>query len=109
MKMHKIFGLFLLLILTSGCLRYGSGEAIGYINAVDDGLVWDKVWIKTSLETSTEDCYLVAEDSGVKILLKDLIGEKVKIKYDRHLSTIGSCPEGTDTSDEIIGFEILEE
>jgi hypothetical protein len=99
--------LILCLLFLSGCWVYGKGETVGYIYAVDDGIFWDKVWYKSSLESSESDCYLLKDDN-IKQQLRDLPnGIKVKLSYDRHFITIASCPEGTDTEDEINGFEIV--
>lgn len=97
-----IFGL-------TGCMRYGDGASTGYVYAVDDGMVWDKVWFKPSLESTESDCYLVQEDSEMKNKLKEVsANQQIKIKYKKHFMTASLCPEGTGTDDEIISFEIIE-
>ena len=99
--------LILGLLFTSGCIRYGKGETMGYIYAVDDGIIWDKIWYKSDLESSESDCYLIKDDL-LKQQLKELSGDtKIKLYYDRHLITLSMCPEGTGTSDEIVRFEII--
>ena len=97
------------LLLTTGCGKYGTGETIGYVYAVDDGILWDKVWYKSNLESSESDCYLIKNDN-IKEQLKKISGKaKVKLFYDRHFMTIANCPEGTGTDDEITRFELIEE
>ena len=96
------------MLLLTGCWRYGEGEAIGYVIAVDDGLMWDKVWFKTSLDTSQEDCYLI-DNNNVKSLLKELAGKyKVKIIYDRHFFTLSTGCGEDGTSDEITDFTFVD-
>lgn len=97
-------------LLLSGCFRYGTGETTGYVYAIDDGLIWDHVWFKSTLEASQADCYLLDNDD-LKSKLKEASGKlKVKLGYDRHLFTFSNCdaPEsGNATSDEITSIEIL--
>jgi len=82
-------------------------ETIGYVYAVEDGLVWDKIWYKSNLESSESDCYLINDDT-LKNQLKAISGiQKVKLSYDRHFFTLSMCPEGTENNDEIIGFDIV--
>lgn len=102
--------LVLMLSFTTGCIKYGKGETVGYVYAVDDGVLWDKVWYKSSLESSESDCYLI-DDSNLKNQLRELSGTdtKVKLKYDRHLFTASMCPEGAGTDDEITSIEIMSE
>lgn len=108
--MKKIILALLLIslcLLTSGCWKYGKGESVGYTYAVDDGIVWDKVWFKPSLQSSESDCYLIKDDA-LKQQIRDLPQDtKIKIYYDRHFITIAMCPEGTGTDDEIVRYEIL--
>ena len=97
------------LIFTTGCWRYGKGETIGYVYAIDDGIVWDKVWYKSSAQSSDGDCYLINDDTLKEQLRALSLETNIKLKYDRHFFTWGMCPEGTGTDDEIIGFEIVNE
>jgi len=108
-KMKKIILCMILISMLSmtGCWRYGEGEAIGYVNAVDDGILWDTVWLKTSMDTSQEDCYIIDNDN-VKRMLKGLVGkEKVKLIYDRHFFTLSTGCGEDGGSDEITNFEII--
>lgn len=108
MKFKLILALVCLMLVSSGCWIYGTGESVGYVYAVDDGLIWDKVWFKSNLESSESDCYLI-NDEVLKEQIKTVSGnEKVKIYYNRHFGTLASCPEGTETEDEIIRFERVE-
>jgi len=92
-------------LFTQGCWVYGQGETTGYIYAVDDGIFWDKVWYKSSLDSSESDCYLL-NDNNLKQQLRSISGDsKVKLTYDRHLATIGVCDDATD--DEIISIQII--
>ena len=101
--------LLLIALASTGCWKYGKGETIGYIYAVDDGIAWDKIWFKSNLQSSESDCYLIKDDA-LKEQLRQVSGDaKVRLYYDRHLFTIASCPEGTSTNDEIVRFEILED
>ena len=102
-----IMVLMILSVITTGCVTYGIGETVGYIYAVDDGIMWDKVWFKSSLESSQSDCYLI-EDAAIKAQLRNVSGDKkVRLHFKRHLITLGFCPEGTTTEDEIISFEVI--
>lgn len=91
---------------TSGCFIYGKGESIGYIYAVDDGIFWDKIYFKTSLDSSDTDCYLV-RNHDIKDKAKLFYGDmKIKLSYDKHLSTIAQCTDSVSTDDEVYNIEI---
>jgi hypothetical protein len=101
--------LLLLIILMTGCFIYGQGQSIGYIYAIDDGIVWDKAYFKPSMESTETDCYLISHNNN---LIKDnlkMLKQNVQIKiiYDKHLGTLSSCNGDTDTNDEIINYEVL--
>ncbi len=101
----KKFLPFLLAIMLSGCMVYGKGETVGYVYAVDDGIIWDKVWYKSSLESSQSDCYLI-KDETMKAQLRDITGKKkIKMTYKKHLTTVATCDN--NTQDEIVSFETL--
>lgn len=101
--MKKLILIILAVLMLSGCAKFGTGEQIGYIVAVDDGMVWDRVWIKTDQMTSDPDCYVLEEDHELKEEFKLLLEgqRKVKIKYNKHFATVGCSP------DEITKYEIL--
>ena len=103
-----LFVMLLSLVLLSGCFIYGSGKTVGYIYAVDDGLIWDKVWYKSNLESSESDCYLI-QNENIKQELTQLIGNtKIELTYNRHLITASICGgEGQGTNDEIISYKII--
>ena len=111
--MKRIILILLLLILIislTGCWRYGKGQTVGYIYAVDDGIIfWDKVWYKSSLDSSESDCYLINNDSLKKQLTEITGKQKVKIYYDRHYFTLANCIDQALTNDEIISFEVIKE
>ena len=95
-------------LLLTGCGIYGKGETEGYVYAIDDGLIWDKVWYKSSLESSESDCYLIKDDV-IKQQLRAISSDtRIKLKYDRHFQTASLCPDGTSTNDEITSFEIIQ-
>ncbi len=97
-----IAALFLALLLT-GCVRYGTGEITGYPMAVENGFFWDKVWIKSTLESSDQDCLIIAKNSPLSAEIRDQAKaqEKHTYKYDRHLLTlVDGCYD-----DEITGYE----
>ena len=95
------------LLLLSGCWVYGQGQTVGYVYAVDDDVLWDIVWYKSSLESSESDCYVIKNDE-LKQKLRQVSGDqKVKLYYKRHIATWDSCSEKTKTNDEIYDFEVL--
>lgn len=105
-KMLLLIACCSLLFLT-GCWVYGSGQTTGYVYAVDDGIIWDKIWFKSSLESSQSDCYLIQTDN-LKDKLRNMdVDTQVTLHYKRHLITMSICPEGTGTNDEITSFEIV--
>jgi hypothetical protein len=108
MKKILLAGLMCLLALSlTGCIIYGKGESNGYVYAIDDGIVWDKVWFKPSMASTESDCYLIKDDS-IKEELRNLkAGTNIKIHYSRHLFTMSSCPDGTETNDEITAYELV--
>lgn len=105
-----LVSVFLVLVFTmSSCGIYGKGETTGYVYAIDDGMVWDKVWYKSSLQSSESDCYLINDDSLKEQLRSLPTGTFLKLKYNRHFMTIANCGnEKAETDDEIISFEIVE-
>lgn len=105
--MKRLLSVALLALLLPACIRYGTGTSTGYIYAVDDGIVWDKVWFKPSLASTESDCYLL-KDQALKAELQALKSDtNIKIHYTRHLMTVARCPEGTGTEDEITSFETV--
>lgn len=92
MKKTILIVCLLSLVLLTGCFRYGKGETTGYIYAVENGFFWDKVYLKSSLESSETDCYLVEKNSDLSNLLKaKTIGRNlINLKYDRHLVTLAN-------------------
>ncbi len=101
--MKKLLLLALPLLLLTGCGDLGEGQTIGYIYAVDDGAFWDRVWYRSDLTSSEEICYMLEEDDEMKAELRELMdGQKLKLYYDRHASTLG-C-----SLDEITSYEVLD-
>lgn len=110
MKNFLIVVLMAASLVGTGCGVYGNGSATGYVHAVDDGIAWDNVWVKTSLDSSDSDCYLISPESELKDDLLSLPPDsRVRIEYRRHIITLGICPEGTGTEDEITGFSVVTE
>jgi len=107
MKKILILLLLILPLFLGGCIVYGKGQSTGYIYAVDDGVIWDKVWYKSSLQSSESDCYLIDNDFLKEELRELPAGTQIKLYYKRHLATIAICPEGTSTDDEITSYEII--
>lgn len=108
MKKVLIVLALMAMLLLAGCGRYGRGETVGYIFAIDEDLFWNHVMYKSTLESSSEDCYLVHDgDLAIKLREYALSSTKVKLTYDRHLLVLGLCPEGTGTGDEIIAVETV--
>lgn len=97
--MKKLLLLLTLPMLLAGCYRFGAGETIGYVYAVDDGVFWDTVWFKTSLESSESDCYNLDNDTIKTALREETNGVKLKLTYTKHLLTFG-CESG----DEVTSF-----
>jgi len=103
---------FIILILIAalfsltGCIIYGHGSTVGYVYAVDDGIIWDDVWYKSSPQAGGNgDCYMI-DNPQLKEQLRQLSSDtKVKLYYDRHLVSLHTCENGVD--DEITGFEVL--
>jgi len=108
MNKITIIVIMLAMLTLTGCIRYNEGSAIGYVNAVDGGILWDKVWFKTSMESSMEDCYLL-DNTKIKNQLNEVMGTNVRVKitYDRHLMTFSSGCGSDSTGDEIKNVEVL--
>jgi len=109
MKKILILLLLLLPLFLGGCIVYGKGQTTGYVYAVDDGVIWDKVWYKSSLQSSESDCYLINNDL-LKEQLRSLPAEtNIKLHYKRHLITIANCggDGSSNTDDEITSIEII--
>lgn len=100
--MKKLFLLLAPTLLLGGCWVYGSGETVGNVYAVDDGLFWSRAWIKTTLESSESDCYVFDGDELRGKLMDVSGGAKVKLKYKRHFSTASACSNDEITSVEIV-------
>ena len=104
MKKIILLSLCVLAVLTlQGCAVYGTGETTGYFYAVDDGIIWDYVYYKSSLESSETDFYILREDDLLKTELRNLPPNTfVKFYYNRHFITLGY------SNDEITSYEILD-
>ena len=88
--------------------KYGTGTSTGVVYAVDDGILFDKVWFKPSAMSTESDCYLLFKDARIKEEFKRIPPESlVKIAYNKYLFTLASCPKNTKTNDIITGFEII--
>lgn len=100
----KTFLILLLPLLLTGCGVYGTGETIGYVYAVDDGIFWNRVYYKTDLQSSETDCYIFSDDS-IGEQLRALSGkDKIKLKYDRHFFALTA---ETCNADEITGIDMV--
>lgn len=103
-KNKLLFGIVIVsLLLLTGCMVYGEGTYTGNIISVEEGIFWNVVWLKTTVESSDADCFLLLKNDPVsKTNLEHLstTQTKVTIKYLRHLITLTQC----DNSDEIIDF-----
>ena len=91
--MRKVLSaiIFTLLLLT-GCFRYGGGEITGYPMAVENGFFWDKVWIKSTLESSDQDCLVIPKNSVLSDEIRQHARDQEKhtYRYSRHLATLTS-------------------
>ncbi len=85
--MKVLLAILFLVLLVPGCIKYGTGEITGYPMAVENGFFWDKVWIKSTLESSDQDCLIIAKNSPLSAELREQAKrqEKHTYEYDRHL------------------------
>ena len=86
-----IIGLFLFV----GCYIHGEGTYKGYVLAVEDGLVWNHVYVKTDLQSSDSDGLMLSQDaSELKSQLLDAMEsqEQVTIRFARHLAACSAVP-----------------
>lgn len=98
------------LILFSGCGTYGGGETTGYVTTIEDGFFWSKVWIRSDLESSQTNCYLISKHSILKDDVVKYSKDKTRITlyFDKHLMTLADNNEGVITSLEVINNSIIE-
>ena len=104
MKKTIIFLTILSLLFLTGCGMYGQGKSYGYITTTEDGILWDKVWIRAELESSQTDCYIIQNDN-LKEQLRQVseLRQRVEITYARHFFTwVTDC-----YNDEIVSFKII--
>ena len=92
-KICMVVSLILLAFFLTGCWRYGTGKTYGYITTVEDGIIWNKVWIRAELESSQTDCYVFKESDGVleeQLREHSYNGDRVEVTYRRHIWVIAS-------------------
>ena len=86
--MRRLLLLLLVAGILSGCLIYGEGETNGYITTIEDGIVWDLVWIRADLASSQTTGYAIAKSKiKLKKELQKLSDKKqrVKLKFKNHI------------------------
>ena len=98
------------LMLFSGCVTYGSGETTGYVTTIEDGFFWGKVWIRSDLESSQTNCYLIKKHSNLKddIIKHSKDKTRITLYFDKHLVTLADTNEGEITNLEVINNSIVE-
>lgn len=84
-KILIVLTLLAVMIMSTGCMVYGKGKISGYVTTVENGFFWDKVYIKSSLESSKEDCLIIDKNNKISDELSGLPLTRVNIVYDRHL------------------------
>jgi len=111
-RMKTLFILLILSISMTGCFRYGTGTFDGYVTGTEDAIFWEKVYMKTDLTSSNEDCMVFNKgDDDLHTLLKDSMADKtrVRITYAKHLFIVTGCgddgQEGFLGSDEVVSVE----
>ena len=85
-----------LIFLLSGCGRYGEGVSNGYVYAVEEGRVYDCLFIKSSLESSETDAYAIRKDSGLMEKTRGLLFKKVEINYSKNAALFNNCNGGVN-------------
>jgi hypothetical protein len=89
-----------LMISTTGCIIYGKGKISGYVTTTENGIFWDKVYIKSSLESSKEDCFLINKNNIIYDELSGYSTTRLNFNYNRHFMTLSDeC-----YNDEIISY-----
>lgn len=78
-----------MILALTGCFRYGDGEQVGYVSAIEEGIIWDRIYIKPSLESTQEDVYIYNR-VGIKENAQYFMSSKepVLVTYDQHLFTL---------------------
>ncbi len=101
--MRALLATLLLALVLTGCGRYGTGEITGYPMAIENGFFWDKVWIKSTLESSDQDCLIISKNSQLSEQLRQHAKDQEKhtYQYNRHLLILSNACH----SDEITGYE----
>lgn len=86
--MKKYFLLLSFLVVLSGCFVVGSGKASGYITAVETGVFWNRVYVKTDIRSSQEKFYVIEKDNRDLYNRLEFFrekGEGVTIAFKNHL------------------------
>jgi hypothetical protein len=104
MKIKIILLILIISIFLTGCGIYGKGNITGYPTGVEEGFFWNKVYIKSALDSSKEDCFVINKNSNLYNEITQMAKENQKgyFDYNRHFWTAASeC-----YNDEIIKVEI---
>ena len=93
------------LLFLTGCGVYGDGKTYGYVTTVEDGIFWDRVWLRAELESSQTDCYII-KDENLKSQLENIAEMKIRIEmqFKRHIFAMTMC----ENYDEVTGYDVIE-
>jgi len=83
----KYLAVFLVSVFCCGCLVVGQGSMYGYVTAVEDNIIWSKVYFKTDLQSSDSDVFTVRKSNmNLKETLEGYAenGKRVKIRFNNH-------------------------
>jgi hypothetical protein len=91
-----IVGFVVLEIMPIGLIQYGQGETNGIITTVEEGIIFDYVWVRASGETSQTDRYCFTKES-LKPILKQTAKQRELVTVHFNKFLLGGC------SDQVVG------
>jgi hypothetical protein len=75
-------------------IKYGSGATYGYITTIEQGILYDRVWIRADYTSSQTDCYALFKESrntDLQARLNQYSQQKqrVVLKFEKYLASYG--------------------
>lgn len=81
---------FIFTLIFGTFFHFGTGKTYGYVDTVEDGIYFTKVYIKPKLESSQEDCFIADKNSGIDFDNLAQNASRHTFTYDRYFSAMAS-------------------
>jgi len=66
-------------------IHYADGTIIGYVSAIEKGLVFDTVYIKPTMDSTQEDSFWVSENIYTELEVLATSGKRAKFTFARYM------------------------